>query len=483
MRIVAIRRTTPADWSSLAQALVAVHAQDGYPVEGVRDAESWVSLQDPVGQWTASVDGLPVGHVALSRGTNASEVVRLIRDLDDTPLDQISIVSRLFVHPDFRGDGLASQLMDEAEHLALNVSRLVVLEVLEKDQAARKLYESRGWHVVGKIEHPQDDGAPHEAWVMVLRPAGHEGDSSPSLAETKDIDESAGDESPLATPEFRSRLHEMYGPEGQFAKQMQRSLASLAGAGFQSRIHEMYGPDSQLASQIKRTISILGTDAWRINLEPLVERLRKSHLPDNLKGIEGLEPDQVVAFTLDYGIALFLVPRERVARRFLNASTSPAVRKILTDCKVEIIDDCRTLLRRCDSVETLPYRRFAEQALDALEGGMYGPAQSMAANLLDGLLAHSLEEPMRKAAKRKTGESISDARDRIEDLTAWEAYVVATLWVSFQHYRRSQGDSIPHVFSRHATTHAPASRQYSRRSAMQALMAVTSTIAYLNGHT
>ena len=245
----------------------------------------------------------------------------------------------------------------------------------------------------------------------------------------------------------------------------------------------MYGPDSQLASQIKRTISILGADAWRVNLEPLVERLRKSHLPANLKGIEGLEPDQVVAFTLDYGIALFLVPRERVARRFLNASTSPAVRQILTDCKAEIIDDCHTLLRRCDSVETLPHRRFAEQALDALEGGMYGPAQSMAANLLDGLLAHSIEDSMRKAAIRKTGESISDARDRIEDLTAWEAYIVATLWVSFQHYRRSQGDPIPHVFSRHATTHAPASRQYSRRSALQALMAVTSTIAYLNGHT
>ena len=483
MRVVAIRRTTPADWSSLAQALVAVHAQDGYPVEGVRDAESWVSLQDPVGQWTASVDGRPVGHVALSRAANATEIMRLIRELDDTPLDQISIVSRLFVHPDFRGIGLASQLMDEAENLALNVSRLVVLEVLEKDGAARKLYESRGWYEVGKIEHPQDDGAPHEARVMVLRLTGHEGDSSPSLAETKDIDGSAGDDRPLAIPEFRSRLHEMYGPEGQVAKQMRRSLANLAGAGFQSRIHEMYGPDSQLASQIKRTISILGADAWRVNLEPLVERLRKSHLPANLKGIEGLEPDQVVAFTLDYGIALFLVPRERVARRFLNASTSPAVRQILTDCKAEIIDDCHTLLRRCDSVETLPHRRFAEQALDALEGGMYGPAQSMAANLLDGLLAHSIEDSMRKAAIRKTGESISDARDRIEDLTAWEAYIVATLWVSFQHYRRSQGDPIPHVFSRHATTHAPASRQYSRRSALQALMAVTSTIAYLNGHT
>jgi len=211
------------------------------------------------------------------------------------------------------------------------------------------------------------------------------------------------------------------------------------------------------------------------------ESLRRATLPSNLETLPKVTSDDVLAFTLEHGVSLYLVPRESIASSMLAAPDKAAVRKILGDMRIDILDDCRAVLQRCDAADTLAYRELALQAVSALDADLFGPAQALAANLLDVLINEHLEPDLKRAAKRQPGESIAVVKSRIADLDAWQGYVASALWSTFQHYFRDRGDAVPQAFSRHATAHAPGRRQYSRRSAVQGLMAVTGAIGYLNG--
>lgn len=154
---IAIRPTAPSDLAALADVLVEVHAIDGYPVEGVDNPRSWVELPRAFGQWTGVLDHRPAGHVALlppSPEDGAPEM--LIRDAH-IDLDQIAVLARLFVAPWARGHGLAGRLMDAVEAQACELGITTVLDVMQKDAAAVRLYETRGWQPLGAFSHIRPD--------------------------------------------------------------------------------------------------------------------------------------------------------------------------------------------------------------------------------------------------------------------------------------------------------------------------------------
>jgi hypothetical protein len=211
------------------------------------------------------------------------------------------------------------------------------------------------------------------------------------------------------------------------------------------------------------------------------ESLRQLTLPSNLKSLPGVTSDDVLDFTLKHGVSLYLIPRPAIAKSLLSARDGPSVRRIVGERRSAILQDCRTVLENCSEQQTLAPRELALQSIEALENDLFAPAQALAANLLDSLVNQHLEPDLKLAAKRKVGESIQDVKVRVEELNAWQAYVVSALWAAFEHYFQSKGDPIPHTFSRHATVHAVGRKQYSRRSAVQGLMVVTSAIGYMNG--
>ncbi|MFQ6170975.1 hypothetical protein ACK8HX_05155 [Oryzobacter sp. R7] len=233
--------------------------------------------------------------------------------------------------------------------------------------------------------------------------------------------------------------------------------------------------------QATANLPVYTTAGLARGMEQLLEAIRSSRLPSNLRSLSTITSDDVVEFTIEHGVSLYLVPRPSIAKRLLDAKDGAAVRRILGERRCDIATDCRAVLAGCDELEVLKYRELALQALDAFDADLYAPAQALAANILDAILSSKLPVDVRVTAKRRVGESVTDFTKRLDDLSGWEGYVAAAMWSTHQHYFTANGDVVPHAFSRHATTHAAGSRQYSRRSAIQALMAVTSAIGYVNG--
>ncbi|MGL5829701.1 MAG: GNAT family N-acetyltransferase [Angustibacter sp.] len=151
-----IRPRTDDDLPALAAALVEVHAIDGYPVEGVDDPLAWLDLPNAIGAWTAELDGEPVGHVALTEPGPGDEASRQFVELHGP--QPTAVLGRLFVSPAARGQGLAEQLTRTAMTAAADAGRRAVLDVMQKDHAAIRLYERLGWSRLGTFEHRHGEG-------------------------------------------------------------------------------------------------------------------------------------------------------------------------------------------------------------------------------------------------------------------------------------------------------------------------------------
>lgn len=148
-----IRPFVPADLEALAVVLKQVHEIDGYPVEGVKEPMAWLQVDNSVAQWTALSDGRPVGHVSISRPTRHDSAPSQFISHNPERENRIRVVGRLFVAPSARRLGVADGLMGQAEAYGKNARSVLVLDVMEKDQAAIRLYERRGWQRLGRIDH------------------------------------------------------------------------------------------------------------------------------------------------------------------------------------------------------------------------------------------------------------------------------------------------------------------------------------------
>lgn len=148
-----IRPRTEEDIPALADVLVRVHAQDGYPVEGVADPAGWLRSDRTLGAWVAEMESSPVGQVMLTEPGEGDEAARLLSQHEGIPLDRLAVICRLFVDPDARGNRVSSALIDAAVSAAETNGRRVALDVMLKDQAAIAIYRRTGWRFLGKFNH------------------------------------------------------------------------------------------------------------------------------------------------------------------------------------------------------------------------------------------------------------------------------------------------------------------------------------------
>ncbi|MGL5828731.1 MAG: GNAT family N-acetyltransferase, partial [Angustibacter sp.] len=152
-----IRPRTDDDLPALARVLVKVHATDGYPVEGVDDPLAWLDLPNAIGAWTAELNGQPVGHVALTKPGRSDEAPRLFAEQHGP--EPTAVLGRLFVSPSARGQGLAEHLTRTAMNGAADANRWPVLDVMQKDVAAIRLYRRLGWSLLGAFPHSHNGSA------------------------------------------------------------------------------------------------------------------------------------------------------------------------------------------------------------------------------------------------------------------------------------------------------------------------------------
>jgi hypothetical protein len=74
------------DLQGAAAALTEAHATDGYPVEGVTDAEGWLRSDDVMAAWVAEAEGKFAEHAA-----------SLWRARSDDDQDHVAVLALLFL--------------------------------------------------------------------------------------------------------------------------------------------------------------------------------------------------------------------------------------------------------------------------------------------------------------------------------------------------------------------------------------------------
>ncbi|MFI6024169.1 GNAT family N-acetyltransferase [Amycolatopsis magusensis] len=172
-----MRERRAADLEGAAAALVRVYASDGYPVEGVDDPRAWLRPADLLHAWVAEVDGEIVGHAVLTApvdsadGADGADAVRIWRE--QAPDERVAVLGRLFVLPEARGYALGERLARAAMEFAEAQGLRLVLDVVDKDVAAIRLYERLGWQRIGTADHRFGDGRSITAYCYVAPlPAG-----------------------------------------------------------------------------------------------------------------------------------------------------------------------------------------------------------------------------------------------------------------------------------------------------------------------
>ena len=150
-----IRPRVPTDTPHLADLLRAVHAIDGYPVEGMDDPDAFLSVPEQACSWvaTCSTTDVLLGHVFLAPppATPASTT-------SSTAGAPTAKLGRLLTLPAARGAGIASALVKTATQWAAQSGWRVWLMALERNAEAMRLYERMGWREVARGEFTTGDG-------------------------------------------------------------------------------------------------------------------------------------------------------------------------------------------------------------------------------------------------------------------------------------------------------------------------------------
>lgn len=176
---VEVRPRRPEDVKPLTQVLRDVYDSDGYPVEGAADPKAWLTDPQQVAAWTALLDGTPVGNVSLFSADPSDPAVTAVRRDSGTPVDQIRVLARLFVSPAGRGHGIGATLTRKAMSEIQRARLTGVLDVMQKDRTARRLYERLGWVRTGQYSHGLPGGASVPALAYVLRASPETGENFP----------------------------------------------------------------------------------------------------------------------------------------------------------------------------------------------------------------------------------------------------------------------------------------------------------------
>jgi GNAT superfamily N-acetyltransferase len=148
---IRVRDREAADLDQCVGALAAVHQTSGYPTNWPADPARWLTPSGILRAWIAASSELPVaGHVILRQVPAAAAA------------GPAAEVSRLFVVPAARRQGVARVLLQEAARWA-TASRLdLVLEVTDHLRAARALYERTGFRLAStaRADWTTPDGQP-----------------------------------------------------------------------------------------------------------------------------------------------------------------------------------------------------------------------------------------------------------------------------------------------------------------------------------
>jgi GNAT superfamily N-acetyltransferase/predicted DCC family thiol-disulfide oxidoreductase YuxK len=145
-----IRRRGPKDIGACARLLRVVSSEGQYPVYWPRAPRAWLNDEDVIDAWIVERQGEVLGHIAISKvGLDAVSALRW-REITGHRPSELAGVSRLFVRPRVRGQGIGAALLDVAVAEIRARGLIPVLDVPSASQDAIRLYEDRGWRLLAR---------------------------------------------------------------------------------------------------------------------------------------------------------------------------------------------------------------------------------------------------------------------------------------------------------------------------------------------
>jgi GNAT superfamily N-acetyltransferase len=147
-RVRGLRRRRPRDLAACARLLRLVYYESRYPVLWPDAPRAWLDDRDVLAAWVVERQDEVLGHVAISTvGADSVSAYRW-REMTGHEPTELAAVSRLFVRPRVRRQGLGGALLDEAVTEAQRRGLLPVVQVLDAHHEAIRLYEGRGWRLL-----------------------------------------------------------------------------------------------------------------------------------------------------------------------------------------------------------------------------------------------------------------------------------------------------------------------------------------------
>jgi GNAT superfamily N-acetyltransferase len=146
-----IRRRTDKDLGACARLLRVVHGESRYPVYWPERPRAW--LDDAVlDAWVAERLGEVLGHVAVAAvdGDGASQL--RWRELTGRDPADLGTVSKFFVRPRVRGQGVGTALIDVAVSDIRARGLLPVVDVVSASDDALRLFDRLGWRLLAVDE-------------------------------------------------------------------------------------------------------------------------------------------------------------------------------------------------------------------------------------------------------------------------------------------------------------------------------------------
>jgi GNAT superfamily N-acetyltransferase len=163
-----IRNRDEADLSTCVEALRIVYQASGYPVNWPADPARWLRPSEILQAWVAATDDTPVaGHAILRQPPAAGRSAE---------------VSRLFVVPAARRQGVAYALLQAAMRAAAANDLDLFLDVTDDLRAARALYERAGFRLIStaQADWTTPDGHPVTLHRYAWNHSPHDQSENPS---------------------------------------------------------------------------------------------------------------------------------------------------------------------------------------------------------------------------------------------------------------------------------------------------------------
>jgi GNAT superfamily N-acetyltransferase len=140
-----IRRRSSADLDDCVSLLRESHAASGYPMHWPADPRGWLTPDSMLEAWVAEEHGRVSGHIALCAVEAADRRAQIWAARPGIAVGALGSISRLFVSSSMQRQGIGGRLLHAACIEAADRRLHPVLDVVETNSAAIRLYESKRW--------------------------------------------------------------------------------------------------------------------------------------------------------------------------------------------------------------------------------------------------------------------------------------------------------------------------------------------------